>query len=1804
MKKQTKIITLVLTCLLLIGAVVGITVSAEETAPTVTIAGQNISYEGAVRVAYYVSTENLGDNSIKMLVSDAAFEIPANVNNPGDGVAVTDVTDSITIDGRGTYSLGYSEGVVPKELRVNIYAVAVVVSEDGTVVANSNKKLYSPYTYAMNRFSQNPGADQLNLYTSLLNYGAAVQGVLMTEDEVLAAGGWADEYFVLKHNTITDGGEPVAANVSYRGLEVNALSVEHAAPKWQGDNKNVIFAGYTDADGNAFYGENYAANWNKVTLTPGYTVLDSNYVTSDGKYITYDGSAVENPTRLNDVTADYFVKDAGTGSSWNSTTAYTNTDATTGYDYTFLLYGSAYVDSGQLVYQKTLTITKVEKDGAEVDTASDEYITAVCTALGKEVSSANAMGYRVGDPYYGYSAIASSVNQMMIAYQLNTNPTTTYMASTKQVYETDLTVNFDRSGGSGHVGQFWLLTDNVGTYPYIWGVDINGNTDNSTYYLTIAQPSDANKRLDTSGKIVTGLKEDVTYNLRFEVYSQVATDGESVMLLKFYLDGQLVDDYIAYYDSYTTPNTANSLEGCKFAIPSNGRDCRFYLDNTYVASEEYIGDYLGLGKYNDILSTEDYQDGSVDNALSLPTYVTSDSLASKIANGATTSFVNYTIETDESGNSYYHYAAHNSSATVKFAAQSNYGDTYVFSTDFKWDGSKSVTTTDSGYSEFPWFLRLGMRSVGATRSGGDDNLFYIQCVSGAGAASDDADIGVTNDDLWLIIGKNGGASTNKSYTAAILERGLWYNLRVEYTPISCTEAAAVKDKDADKLNGVANSLQGTIDHDALKSVGNLKLYVNGGLVYDADVTATESQGENCSNVNNLSFDHFYIQGRGGSYLDDTSYCLDNTYCSALTKNSNTVNEDPVSDLGYVGGLDYNLDELTESGNSLAFSGFTLNESQYKTGTTTLSYGIKNWARIAAEGNNNVLEAGSQKTAAGKVTWSSQSQTGDTYVYSTDLKWLGSGAMPTYRTVNGEELPNADDRWLFKLGLASSATTTNDKYLVPIFGWANADDNVVLRLGIGKNAPVIATIEAGQWYDLTIEYTPLYDGTAYSGNVVVMIDMDVVYEGVYTERTTISNTDYTGAFIELRNCARDVVMRFDNTYVGAKGDPHGTGAYVNAEETVAFDRNGIGYDYYIGHTDTSDSTIYSIEEIDGALNYSKVAATAANIVPYFGNSHIVTNPTKGIYEFDINVLSEGFAMPESYKDAWFLKMFVGVEAKSVSTVINQIRLYPVYDENDTLVGMNMAANGADTSGTIAYLEADAWHNVRMEMDSENLYVYVDGAVYYVGANMADLQTFYVAGAELRRYAESVTVQLDNVYVGCEGATVASATPSIISGTTTLTTDESSGITNLLEEHGESGNGEVLLALGYYDVDNADLRVGDVLAIDYYMRLNDVQSNEYDGWFVYHGFKNSDTASYKDNFSAYTSISVTDVTDGTDTVKMGSVTYTFGQWYRMTYTLTVNAIDEETGAITAYVQFYVDGARVTTVTNSGIAFDGLRDIESVLLKFKSTGGTSWPIQKYDIDFANVVLTTNSNGGAYTELPAVGGTISVDFEDGTVGSATDSLVCDNGGNTGLIEAETVETAENKYLALTTATSGELRYYLQDTDNATLGTAKFGSRYEATFKIRLNSVDNVKTDEYKDWFIYTGFGSTTYTGTIAEGNTIGNYWDSRTSSATIFTDTANSNLYVSGGKTLEVGEWHEIKVISYVTNVKASTSITLKTFLFLDGELVAQYYTTESITSVDLFGIKVKSKAYVTYDFDIDDISITSYGTTAVVTEETTGE
>ena len=124
MKKTTKIITLILSALLLIGCAIGISVSAEENAPAVTVKYKNISYEGAVKVLYAVEAQNVPEGAkVQMAFFDqmptAVTDTPAYVKDAH--------SEDIEIGGV-SYKTFFSDGIAPKNMRKALYAVPVITN--------------------------------------------------------------------------------------------------------------------------------------------------------------------------------------------------------------------------------------------------------------------------------------------------------------------------------------------------------------------------------------------------------------------------------------------------------------------------------------------------------------------------------------------------------------------------------------------------------------------------------------------------------------------------------------------------------------------------------------------------------------------------------------------------------------------------------------------------------------------------------------------------------------------------------------------------------------------------------------------------------------------------------------------------------------------------------------------------------------------------------------------------------------------------------------------------------------------------------------------------------------------------------------------------------------------------------------------------------------------------------------------------------------------------------------------------------------------------------------------------------------------------------------------------------------------------------------------------------------------------------------------------------------------------------------------------------------------------------------------
>lgn len=277
-----KIATLVLSCLLLIGAVIGISVSADDS-PAVSIKAKNISYEGAIKILYAVDADNVPEGAeVKMYFytekdGAVAYEKEANEND-------------ITIN-EETYNVFFSEGIAPKNMRAPLYAKAVIVANDGTVLAASAVEEYSIYTYAMNRYLKNPTSDQFLLYSAMLDYGSSVQKMLvesgkMTEKDVIDNGGWANAYCGINVATVVDG-EVVATTEPKFFTPGEAVKL--TAPYGYGDG---VFKNITDENGGILT-ENGYAKGTVIAKTAGVVTCTVNYEITGFNVRTFDNFCID-----------------------------------------------------------------------------------------------------------------------------------------------------------------------------------------------------------------------------------------------------------------------------------------------------------------------------------------------------------------------------------------------------------------------------------------------------------------------------------------------------------------------------------------------------------------------------------------------------------------------------------------------------------------------------------------------------------------------------------------------------------------------------------------------------------------------------------------------------------------------------------------------------------------------------------------------------------------------------------------------------------------------------------------------------------------------------------------------------------------------------------------------------------------------------------------------------------------------------------------------------------------------------------------------------------------------------------------------------------------------------------------------------------------------------------------------------------------------------------------------------------------------------------------------------------------------
>ena len=180
MKKSNfaKILTLVLVCAALIGAVVGINASAANE-QTIEIVSNNVYYGETLQLLYAVDAPVLNDGD-KVVVNVYYYE---------GGVkklwCAADESGTVTLN-EVDYKKFYSNRGVPvQDINTNLYAEASIVDANGDVVCTDVQR-YSvlEYLYERLNISANVTANQRAMYTAHLAYAEAAEKVLYEDQKV------------------------------------------------------------------------------------------------------------------------------------------------------------------------------------------------------------------------------------------------------------------------------------------------------------------------------------------------------------------------------------------------------------------------------------------------------------------------------------------------------------------------------------------------------------------------------------------------------------------------------------------------------------------------------------------------------------------------------------------------------------------------------------------------------------------------------------------------------------------------------------------------------------------------------------------------------------------------------------------------------------------------------------------------------------------------------------------------------------------------------------------------------------------------------------------------------------------------------------------------------------------------------------------------------------------------------------------------------------------------------------------------------------------------------------------------------------------------------------------------------------------------------------------------------------------------------------------------------------------------------------------------------------------------------------
>ena len=347
MKKQTKIITLVLSLALLVGSVIGISVSAETTEPSISIESYNVSFSGELHLFYAVNTSNVAKEGAE--VTKTGIKLSLDPTTVADR-EIFEATASTEKYKDTDYPTFYSFGIPAKNLDDVIYATPYAEYSESTTVTGEEVP-YSVLEYCYQMVLVDAGAAYdagtitankcytlKNALRSLLAYGEDVQKYFAYETSNLPSD---YSYVAVKGGTLNDGGTIFCHNTALPADITLAHTAEVPAGKlfvgWKAtyfDGSSEDFTAESSSAVNPASSVVYSPIYRDKVVTT-FESLDPNLGnvvntnnTTDGSFI-FDTAAAD-PTGA----ANKCLKATIWMNAYNTTTVTTNTTKVTNGAYT------------------------------------------------------------------------------------------------------------------------------------------------------------------------------------------------------------------------------------------------------------------------------------------------------------------------------------------------------------------------------------------------------------------------------------------------------------------------------------------------------------------------------------------------------------------------------------------------------------------------------------------------------------------------------------------------------------------------------------------------------------------------------------------------------------------------------------------------------------------------------------------------------------------------------------------------------------------------------------------------------------------------------------------------------------------------------------------------------------------------------------------------------------------------------------------------------------------------------------------------------------------------------------------------------------------------------------------------------------------------------------------------------------------------------------------------------------------------------------------------------------------------------